>query len=233
MSEETTAPVKLDELQPGTPLSGTVTRLVLSGAFVNVGLEKDALLHISQLGKADFRNIEEVVKQGDALDSFVLKVDGENVSLTMVKPPALPWANIRMGETYRGTVIRIERFGAFIDIGAERPGMVHVSEMADGYVQSPDEVVRVGDVIDVRIIKLNRKKRQIDLSMKEDTSSNINTANEIEEDLPTAMELALRKAQQSPRKAESGSRNTRRNRDRDYDGDSDDIYRRTLRSQGK
>jgi small subunit ribosomal protein S1 len=231
MSEETTAPVKLDELQPGTPLSGTVTRLVLSGAFVNVGLEKDALLHISQLGKSDFRNIEEVVKQGETLDSFVLKIDGENVSLTMVKPPALPWANIRMGETYRGTVIRIERFGAFIDIGAERPGMVHVSEMADGYVQSPDEVVRVGDVIDVRIIKLNRKKRQIDLSMKEDVSSNVNTANEVEEDLPTAMELALRKAQQGTRKPDSGSRNTRRNRD--YDNDSDDIYRRTLRSQGK
>ncbi len=229
MTEETT-PVTLETLQPGTAVSGTITKLVLSGAFVNVGLEKDALLHISQLGRTDFRNIEDVIKTGDAIDSFVLKVEGDKVALTMAKPPALNWAAVNVGETYRGTVIRIEKYGAFIDIGAERPGMVHVSEMADGYVQSPEEVVRVGDVIDVRVIKFNHKRRQIDLSMKEDSAPVVMESFEPDEDMPTAFELALRKAQQGNKRAASAKVEARRNRN-DYD--ADDIIRRTLRSQNK
>jgi ribosomal protein S1 len=228
MAEET-SPVTIETLQPGTAVSGTVTKLVLSGAFVNVGLEKDALLHISQLGRTDFRNIEDVVKTGDSIDSFVLKVEGDQVALTMAKPPAVAWSAIAVGETYRGTVIRIEKYGAFIDIGAERPGMVHVSEMADGYVQSPEEVVRVGDIIDVRVIKYNRKRRQIDLSMKEEVAPAIESF-EVDEDMPTAFELALRKAQQGSKRAMSAKVEARKQRN-DYD--ADDIIRRTLKSHNK
>ncbi len=225
MTEETTtAPLTLDTLQPGTPVTGTITRLILSGALVNIGLEQDALLHISQLGKSDFRNVEDVLNQGQSLESYVLKVDVDRVALTMVKPPSLPWSNLHVGETYRGTVTRIEKFGAFVDIGAERPGMVHVSEMADGYVQSPDEVVRVGDVIEVRVIKLNRKKRQIDLSMKEEVSENV--VMEAEEELPTAMAMALNRARSQSRREDSRN-SDRRSRVKD---DQEEIFKRTLRS---
>src|SRR5690606_14405573 len=123
---------------------------------------------ISQMGNNDFRNMEDVVKSGEPVEAFVLKVDQDSgrVVLTMVRPPTVPWDTIRNGEVYRGTVIRMERFGAFIDIGAERPGMVHISEMADGYVESPEDIVKIGDEVEVRVIKYNRKNRQIDLSMK-------------------------------------------------------------------
>mgnify|MGYP005839423869 CR=1 FL=1 len=227
MSEKTTAPLTLDTLLPGTPVTGTVTRLILSGALVNIGLEKDALLHVSQLGKGTFRNVEDVLNQGQSLEGYVLKVEGDRVALTMVKPPSLPWANVNVGEVYRGTVTRIEKFGAFVDIGAERPGMVHVSEMADGYVQSPEEVVRVGDVIEVRVIKFNRKKRQIDLSMREETpEASVNIVEE--EDLPTAMALALQRARTQSRRDESRAANERRQQR--YDDAQEEIYRRTLRS---
>jgi small subunit ribosomal protein S1 len=227
MAEETST-VTTSELQIGAAVSGVVTRLVLSGAFIDLGTGKDGLLHISQMGKSDFRNIEDVLKEGELIESYVLKVDGDNIALTMVKPASLPWGAVKIGETYRGTVVRLERFGAFIDIGAERPGMVHISEMADGYVQSPEEVVRVGDVIDVRVIKVNKKKRMIDLSMKEDTTVAVATVNEPEEALPTAMELALRKAQQGGRNREDRLKNKSRDR-RDYD---DEIFSRTLRNHG-
>jgi small subunit ribosomal protein S1 len=227
MAEETST-VTTSELQIGAAVSGVVTRLVLSGAFIDLGAGKDALLHISQMGKSDFRNIEDVLKEGELIESYILKVDGDNIALTMVKPASLPWSAVKIGETYRGTVVRLERFGAFIDIGAERPGMVHISEMADGYVQSPEEVVRVGDVIDVRVIKVNKKKRMIDLSMKEDTTAAVAVVNEPEEALPTAMELALRKAQQGGRNREDRLKNKSRDR-RDYD---DEIFSRTLRNHG-
>lgn len=233
MSEN--APLVLDELKPGTNVTGTVNRLTLYGALVNIGLDNDALLHISQMGNTDFRNVEDVLKTGDNVDAYVLKVDKKNarVALTMVKPPSLPWDAIRNNAVYEGEVIRIEKYGAFVDIGAERPGMVHVSEMTDGYVQSPEDVVRVGDRVQVRVIKLNRKQRKIDLSMKTPREE-IEEVMEPAESLPTAMELALRRA-----RAMSESReNTRaaaamKNERGRVRNEQDDIISRTLRSHNK
>lgn len=219
-------------INTGDAVSGTVTRLVLSGAFVALGDGREGLLHVSQMGKVPLKNIEELVKVGDTVEAFVLKVDGDRVALTTQKPPAVSWDTIREGDVFRGTVIRIEKYGAFVDIGAERPGMVHVSEMGDDYVQSPDEVVRVGDVIEVRVLKYNRKRRQIDLTMKENASPAPVVADEADEDLPTAFELAMRKAQQGqPRRGASRNDANRRNRYNDYD--ADDIIRRTLKSHNK
>lgn len=220
-------------INTGDAVSGTVTRLVLSGAFVALGDGREGLLHLSQMGKVPLKNVEDLIKVGDTVDAFVLKVDGDRVALTTQKPPAVSWDTIREGDVFRGTVIRIEKYGAFVDIGAERPGMVHVSEMGDDYVQSPDEVVRIGDVIEVRVLKYNRKRRQIDLTMKESTPSTVSiAADESDKDLPTAFELAMRKAQQGqPRRGASRNDSNRRNRYNDYD--ADDIIKRTLKSHNK
>ena len=67
----------------------------------------------------------------------------------------------------KGKVVRLENFGAFIDIGAARPGLVHVSELSSDYVTNPADIVSVGDEVEVRVVELDRKKRQIRLSMKE------------------------------------------------------------------
>jgi ribosomal protein S1 len=63
-------------------------------------------------------------------------------------------------------VVRLEPYGAFVDIGAERPGMVHVSELAHGYVKTPSEIVKEGDEVEAKVLDVNRKKKQIKLSMK-------------------------------------------------------------------
>lgn len=228
MVVETKAPLSLDDMKTGMPVSGTVKHVGLYGAMVDVGLEAEALLHISQLGKTDFRNAEEVLKVGDSIQAFVLKVDKpqNRVALTMVKPPELSWDTIRQGGVYRGVVTRLEKFGAFVDIGAERPGMVHVSEMSDGYVQAPGDVVQVGDEVEVRIIKLNRKKRQIDLSMKMLTATEIAEAMEPEEEMPTALALALRRAMSGEKEAPSS--NPRKSA-KGLSKDREDILSRTLR----
>lgn len=188
------------QLEIGMEVKGKVTYLAPYGAMIDIGVGQEALLHISQVGRTDFRNIDDVYSVGQEIEAWVLKVDNENrVALTLSKPPALPWARIKRNETYTGVVERIESYGAFVDIGAERPGMVHVSEMADGYIQSPNDVVNVGDEVEVRVIKVNPNKRQIDLSMKTPVEE-IEQIMEPDEVIPTPMELAFRKAQKQARR---------------------------------
>lgn len=232
-SEEiTNAPSSIDELKVGMKLNGTVKKLELYGAFVDVGLGQDALLHISQLGKPNVRNVEDIVKVGEQIPVYVLRVDQEagRIALSMAAPPALSWDDIQEGKVFTGKVQRIEKFGVFVDIGAERPGMVHVSEMADGYVKTPSDIVKEGEEVEVRVIKLNRKKRQIDLSMKAESETLEMIEDDEPEEMLTAMELAYRKAMASvdddevlpmPTRGKANKR-VRRN-------EREDIFSRTLR----
>ena len=84
----------------------------------------------------------------------------------MIQPLALEWREIKVGESVKGKVVRLEKFGAFVEIGAERPGLVHISEMAHGYVKVPGDVVKEGDEIEAQVLEVNRRKKQIKLSMK-------------------------------------------------------------------
>ncbi|GAB1421330.1 hypothetical protein MASR2M15_14890 [Anaerolineales bacterium] len=156
------------QLSAGQAISGKVTSVQLYGALIKISEDQEALLHISQFGDTNVRNVDDMFKVGDDIEAYILKVyrDTGRIALTMVKPPEVPWESIKVGNTYPGKVTRLENFGVFVDFGAERPGMVHVSEMAEGFIQSPSDVVKEGQDVEVRVIKVNRKKRQIDLSMK-------------------------------------------------------------------
>jgi small subunit ribosomal protein S1 len=196
-------PRAIEDLKVGMELKGKVKSIELYGAFVDIGVGKDALLHISQLGQQNVRNVEDVVKAGEEITVYVLKADADSgrIALATEKPPENPLSEIRVGAELTGKVVRIENFGAFVDIGAERPGMVHVSELSTEYINSPEDKVSVGQEVRVRVIKINKKKRQIDLSIKaleeeeqRKVMAEISGAAEEEEAVPTAMELALRQA---------------------------------------
>ncbi len=224
MAEQTGA------LAVGMEVTGTVRHLGLYGALVDIGTGQDALLHISQLGEKEARKFEEVVQPASEIKAYVYRTrkDG-HVALTMDKPPAVPWQTIRRGNTYTGEVIRIENFGVFVDFGAERPGMVHVSEMADGFVRSPGDVASVGQVVEVRVIKKNGRPRQIDLSMKPAAEeAALEDDDEEEEDLPTAMAQAFQRAMRSEdvEEARAGQPENSRVNHREK---QEEILRRTLR----
>src|SRR5512140_387775 len=84
----------------------------------------------------------------------------------MIQPLAYEWKDLEPETIVKGKVVRLETYGAFVDIGAERPGMIHISELARGYVKNASDVVKEGDEIEAKIINVDRKKRQIRLSMK-------------------------------------------------------------------
>ncbi len=229
MSAESATPVSIEALQPGMELRGTVKRLELFGAFVDVSAGRDALLHISQLNKPNVRNVEDVLKVGEEITVYVLKVDAAagRIALSMSRPPAFNWDELREGVTVNGKIVRIENYGVFVDFGAERPGMVHVSELTNGFVRSPSDVVNIGDDVEARVLKVNRGKRQIDLSMKldEGLGSFAELEDEEEEEVPTAMELALRRAMERT-VVEAPQRTKSRKQQRRY---QEDIMSRTLR----
>ena len=219
-------------LNIGTEVNGRVRHLGIYGALVDIGTGQDALLHISQLAPNEKRKFGEVLQTGAEITAYVYKTrqDG-HIALTMEKPPLVPWQTIKQGSRYIGEVIRIENFGIFVDFGAERPGMVHVSEMADGYVKSPGDVASVGQKVEVRVLKNNGRSRQIDLSMKPVAGETALLDDEADEDddMQTSMAQAFRRAMEG--RPDEGARiSAKRSSKREFRAQQDDILARTLRS---
>ncbi|MBI2976847.1 MAG: S1 RNA-binding domain-containing protein [Chloroflexi bacterium] len=221
------ARLKLADLQPKTKLQGKVKKIELFGAFVDVGAEKDGLLHISQLRKERTNRVEDVVNVGQEVTVWVRNVDAKagRIDLTLLEPFLLDWDDLKLGRVVTGTVNRMEKFGAFVEIGAERPAFIHVREMMQGRVDDPSDIVKMGQAVEAKVIAVDRQKRRIDLSMKalDDYTP--------EEDAPdekplTAMELALRQAMQG----QAGPRDDRRKKkNKSTKPELEDVFERTLK----
>jgi ribosomal protein S1 len=96
----------------------------------------------------------------------VKHVRKDRIELTMIQPLMYDWKDLQPEMIVKGKVVRLEPYGVFVEIGTERPGMIHISELARGYVKSANDVVKEGDEVEAMILKVDRKKRQIRLSMK-------------------------------------------------------------------
>jgi ribosomal protein S1 len=166
---DSTGPTSILDLEPGVELEGRVKSITDFGAFVDLGIAQDGLVHISELVPRRVAKVSDVVQVGDEVRVWVKKVDKKRgrISLTMVKPVTRRLRDLKPDTVVEGVVTRIESYGVFVDIGTRRDGLVHVSELAEGYIESPQDVVSVGDKVQVRILKVDRKARKVDLSMKE------------------------------------------------------------------
>ncbi|MBN1565570.1 MAG: S1 RNA-binding domain-containing protein [Anaerolineae bacterium] len=234
MTTENT-PTTIEEITPKMQLQGVVKKIDLYGALVDVGVGRLGLLHISQLSESHVKNVTDILNEGDQVTVWVLDVDKQKgrMNLTMLKPPAVTWNELKPDAVFTGEVVRVEKFGAFIDIGAERPGLVHVSELAQGYVGDPSDVVSVGESVEVKVIGVNRRKKQIDLSVRALQQAAVAAVIEDEEfeEMPTAMELALRQAMEGtgmemPMRSKKSKKRSKKNR---RHHDREEIFSRTLK----
>lgn len=164
-SAEDTA-VRSTEVKPKTKLTGKVVKTTLAGAVIDIGESVPGILHISQIQADPSKRIDELLQVGQSIDVWVRRAKADRIELTTIEPLGLDWKDLKPETTVKGKVVRLETYGVFVDIGAERPGLVHISEMAHGYVKTPQEVVKEGDEIDVMILEADRKKKQIRLSIK-------------------------------------------------------------------
>jgi len=223
-------PTDIHELRPKMKLQGKVVRVELFGAFVDIGVGQDGLVHISQLREGRVNRVADVVKEGDEVTVWVQKMDAQQgrISLTMIEPPEHSLRELEPDMVLAGKVTRLERYGAFVDVGVERDGLVHVSEITSGYVKDPSEYLSVGDEIQVKVVSVNLRKRQIELSMKDlYTEEPEQEIDQGEEEIPTAIELALKEAMaRSGKKLPQRSRRKRRKR---INHERADAFDRTLR----
>ncbi len=163
---ETTKAAPESALQPKAHLTGKVIKTTIAGAIVDIGQKVPGVIHISQLQKNSVNRVEDVVKVGQTVDVWVRRAHDDRIELTMVEPLMLEWREMKPEMVVKGKVERLETYGAFVNIGAERPGLVHVSEISHDYVKNPSEVLKVGDEVEAKILDVDRRKKQIRLSIK-------------------------------------------------------------------
>ena len=221
------------DLEPGLKTEGKVVRLERFGAFVDVGAETDGLVHVSEMRTGRVDKPSDVVSDGDVVTVWIKEADRKSrrISLSMLEPPQVDIRTLKPDMTLTGKVVRLESFGAFVDVGAGRDGMIHVTEMGRGYVGSPSEIVSVGDEVQVRVLEVDPRRGRISLSMK-DLPTESYAMDDEEEELPSSMELALRSAygdEDLPLPPKQTSRRERRRSKHRRDQAQDDIISRTLR----
>jgi small subunit ribosomal protein S1 len=222
-------PLDWGDLQRRMKLTGKVVRVEDFGAFVNIGAPKDGLVPVSQMAKTRVNKPSDVVKEGDEISVWVTSVNRKEnrIGLSMVEPPAVDWSDIKRGRSVTGKITRLEKFGAFVDIGAEREAMIHVSEIASGYIGHPSEMLKVGEEVEAQVLEVDPRKKQIKLSIKALEHGAVVDA-EPEAPSLTPMELAFQEAQGRARRAQKPAGQAAAGPGSDSRREQEDIFRRTI-----
>ncbi|OKL49054.1 30S ribosomal protein S1 [Boudabousia liubingyangii] len=162
----------LNTLQKGQVRSGVVSSIVNFGAFVDLG-GVDGLVHVSELSWKHIDHPGEVVEVGQEVTVEVLDVDmdRERVSLSLKATQEDPWQTFArthaIGQVVPGKVTKLVPFGAFVHVEDGIEGLVHISELAQRHVEVPEQVVKVGDPVFVKVIDIDLERRRISLSLKQ------------------------------------------------------------------
>jgi len=167
LREQTWATIKEGDVR-----QGVVKGITDFGAFVDLG-GVDGLLHVSEMSWGRVGHPSEVVEEGQEIEVMVLRVDRERgrISLGLKQLLPDPWDGVDekypVDSLVEGKVVRLAPFGAFVELEPGVEGLIHISELANRRVGTPDEVVSPGDVIKVKVLKVRSKDKRISLSLKE------------------------------------------------------------------
>jgi small subunit ribosomal protein S1 len=161
----------LDELKVGDIRTGRVTSLADFGAFVNIE-GADGLVHLSEISWERIDHPKEVLKVGQEVEVKVIDVDRERkrIGLSIRQLQEDPWLrklrDIREGQLIEATITHLTKFGAFARLDEDLEGLIHISELSEHRIAHPKEVVHEGDVVTLRVIKIEPERRRIGLSLR-------------------------------------------------------------------
>jgi small subunit ribosomal protein S1 len=161
----------LNSLQRGDVRKGIVTSLQPFGAFIDLG-GADGLIHLSELSWGRISHPREVLQVGQEVEVYVLNVDREKrrIGLSLRRLQPEPWSVVtqkyKVGQVVEGTITKLANFGAFARIDDGIEGLIHISELAKQRVGHPKEVVKEGDTLQLRIIRIDPAHRRMGLSLK-------------------------------------------------------------------
>ncbi len=164
-----------EKFKVGQRITGTVTRLMDFGAFVELEPGIEGLIHVSEMSwLKKVRKPSDILKTGDTVDAIILSVSsGERrISLGLKQALGDPWSDAQqkfpVGSTIEGPVTKLMKFGAFVQITEGVEGLVHVSEIsAEKHIDHPQDVLRAGQIVKAQVLAVDTEKRQIKLSIKQ------------------------------------------------------------------
>jgi small subunit ribosomal protein S1 len=157
----------------GATIKGPVRNLTAYGAFVELEEGIDGMIHVSDMSwTRKINHPSEVLKKNDEVEAVVLAIDKANqrVSLGIKQTEEDPWSIIdnrfKVGDLVKGTVAKIASFGAFISLDGDIDGLIHISQLSEDHVEKVKDIIKVGDAVEARVIKVDKVERRIGLSIK-------------------------------------------------------------------
>ena len=163
-----------EKYPPGTKIKGKVRNMTTYGAFVELEEGIDGLLHVSDMSwTKKVTHPSAMLKKGDEVEAVVLSVDKDRkrVALGLKQLSDDPWVTeipgrFKAGDVVKGEVTKLTSFGAFVEIDKDLEGLLHISEMSDGKVEKPEEVVQPGQKLELKILNVDPTERKIGLSLR-------------------------------------------------------------------
>ena len=167
---------------PGTVVKGKVRNMTAYGAFVEIEEGIDGMIHVSDMSwTRKINQPSEMLKKADEVEAVVIDIDKQNqrISLGMKQLDGDPWKDIdtkyKIGDLVTGKVTKLASFGAFVQLKDDIDGLVHISQLSEDHVSKVKDILKVGQEVEARVIKVDKAERRIGLSIK--------AANYSEEDL--------------------------------------------------
>ena len=154
-------------------ITGKVRNMTNYGAFVEIENDIDGMIHVSDMSWTRKVNTpNEVLKPGQEVEVVILEINPEQqrISLGLKQAEEDPWANIdklyKVGDVVKGSVTKITAFGAFVELSNKIDGLIHISQLSRDHVDKVKDVLKVGDEVEARVIKVDTNERRIGLSIK-------------------------------------------------------------------
>jgi small subunit ribosomal protein S1 len=160
----------VSQFKVGDKIKGKVTGVVNFGAFVEFGDGLEGLVHISELAWQRIDDPRDIIKVGDIVEAEIIEIEETKISLSIKKLQKDPWTTVqekyKINDKVRGKVLKVNPFGAFVELDHDIHGLVHISELSDKKINSPEAAIKVGENYDFTILSIEPENHRLGLSLK-------------------------------------------------------------------